>query len=114
MTLLEVFQNVIPETVGKCKSGKELKHTLFALNHRSGCPFNFIRELPFTYCAGKDCGECFECEISPEDFERLCFQNGYNDLIPDCLTNIPLAELFFSQHNISDDDLICLLRGEMK
>ena len=114
MTFLEAFQNVIPETVGKCKSGKELWRTLYASNLRSsGCLNNFIRELPYTYCIGKSCGECFECEIPPEDFERLCFQNRYNDLIPNRLTNIPLAELF-SQHNISDDDLMCLLRGEMK
>lgn len=114
MTFLEVFQNVIPEMVGKCKSGDELWHTFCKLNHKSGCLKNFIPKTPYkTYCEGKNCGECFECEISPEDFERLCFQNGYNDLIPDHLTNIPLAELF-SQHNISDDDLLCLLRGEMK
>ena len=115
MTFMEAFQKVIPEIVGECKSGEELWDTLYAWNHiSSGCLNSFIRELPFmTYCAGNNCGECFEREISPEDFERLCFQNADNDLIPDCLTNSPLAELF-SQPNISDDDLMCLLRGEMK
>lgn len=115
MTFLEAFQKVIPETVGKCKSGQELWHTLYALNRMSGCLYHFIRGMPpyESYCQGKSCGECFECEILPEHFERLCFQNANNDLIPDRLTNIPLAELF-QQPNISDDDLMRLLRGEMK
>ena len=114
MTFLEVFQNIIPEIAAECKSGEELRRTLYKLNRGFGCLNNFIQKMPFKpYCSGKICGECFECEIPPEDFARLCFRNGYNDLIPDRLTNIPLAELF-SQHNISDDDLMCLLRGEMK
>lgn len=114
MTFMEAFQRVLHELTSECKNGKELFDVLRKNNGvtTQGCPGRFLNHIPLEpYCAGISCGWCYESEILPEDFNKLCFQNTRNDLIPDNIANIPLAELFGRSSSISDDDLVALLQG---
>ena len=125
MTFMEVIQNVLPELTSECKNGDELYGVLRMNNTGSGnsgecsrglgwgCPASFFSDIPYkSYCSMVSCGKCYEKEILPEDFEKLYLQNTRNNLIPDHVTNIPLAKLFGrSSSSISDDDLEALLQG---
>lgn len=117
MIFMEVIQNVLPELTSECKNGDELYRILQRNNTGSsncrGCPASFLSDIPYkSYCSMVPCGKCYEKEILPEDFEKLHLQNARNNLIPDHVTNIPLAKLFGrSSSSISDDDLEALLQG---